>query len=197
MKQILSLLLLLICSTIVAADFKYTYKGKTLTYTVVDEESRTCKLKDGHYYGTSGNQVSGKLVIPSKVKYGRYYYTVTELGAYTFYGCSKLTSVTIPSSVTTIGKCAFAGCKRLTKVIIGRAVQSIGSYAFSNCNKIKKIIAYPRQAPKAENQNTFDTDVYSQAILIYGNEKEADESYGSYNNIWWKFANYYTRNLSE
>jgi hypothetical protein len=36
---------------------------------------------------------------------------VTSIGPGAFQGCSRLTSVTIPSNVTSIGKNAFKGCK--------------------------------------------------------------------------------------
>ena len=50
-----------------------------------------------------------KLVVPN---------SVTSIGAYTFYGCKGLTSVTIHNSVTTIEKCAFYYCSKLTRVNI-------------------------------------------------------------------------------
>jgi len=37
-----------------------------------------------------------------------------SIGMYAFYGCSGLTSVTIPDSVTSIGSSAFSGCSNLT-----------------------------------------------------------------------------------
>ena len=57
---------------------------------------------------------------------------VTEIGAYTFEGCSGLTSVMIPGSVTDIDFYAFYGCSRLTSVIFGGDAPTIGYYAFSN-----------------------------------------------------------------
>jgi len=41
---------------------------------------------------------------------------VTEIGSDLFFGCSSLTSVTIPDSVTSIGENAFYGCSKLKSV---------------------------------------------------------------------------------
>ncbi|WP_235386321.1 leucine-rich repeat domain-containing protein [Prevotellamassilia timonensis] len=38
------------------------------------------------------------------------------MGEYCFYGCSGLTSITIPNSVTSLGDCCFENCSSLTSI---------------------------------------------------------------------------------
>ena len=72
---------------------------------------------------------------------------VTSIGNYTFYSCTKLTSVTIGNGVTTIGTYAFYGCNGITNLVIGENVKAISGYAFYNCSAITSITmpvsAYP------------------------------------------------------
>lgn len=135
---LLSLLLLLSCLTASAEDFTYEYEGQTLTYTIIDEEAKTCKLKAGGYYDYDdhpGNEVSGDLIIPAEAGG----YKVVEISYYAFCTCSSLTSVSIPNSVTSIGSYAFEGCSALTSVTIPNSVTSIGSFAFWNCSTLSSV----------------------------------------------------------
>ncbi|MBP3889669.1 MAG: hypothetical protein J6D01_00500, partial [Muribaculaceae bacterium] len=67
MKQLLFTLLgVLLALPGIARDFTYEYEGQTLTYTVIDEEAKTCRTKEGTYPNPNpGNSVSGVLEIPS------------------------------------------------------------------------------------------------------------------------------------
>ena len=65
--------------------------------------------------------------------------SVTEIGDYAFYGSSGLTSLTIPSSVTAIGRCAFWGCSGLTNLAIPSSVTKIGSWTFCGCSGLTNL----------------------------------------------------------
>ena len=72
--------------------------------------------------------------------YGNNIYTSNDkLGDSAFYGCSGLTSLTIPSSVTSIGRGAFEGCSGLTSLTIPSGVTWIGSEAFRGCSGLTSL----------------------------------------------------------
>ena len=72
-----------------------------------------------------------------------------KLGDYAFYGCSGLTSLTLPSSVTSIGSYAFWRCSGLTSLTIPSSVTSIGGYAFYGCSGLTSIYACLEKIPKS------------------------------------------------
>jgi uncharacterized protein YjdB len=80
------------------------------------------------------SNLSGDLVIPESVTYDDKTYPVTAIDSYAFWGCSGLTSVTIPNSVTEIGKAAFARCSGLTAIIVDDENTMYDSR--DNCNAI-------------------------------------------------------------
>jgi len=65
--------------------------------------------------------------------------SVTNIGGYAFYWCSKLKSVTISTNVTCMGSYSFHSCFGLTNVTIPSSVASIGAGAFSSCNSLLAI----------------------------------------------------------
>ncbi len=78
---------------------------------------------------------SGALNIPSTLGG----YPVKRLGMYACVGCSKLTSVDIPSGVNEIDFDAFRDCRGLTIIAIPNSVTNIGRGAFLRCVELKEI----------------------------------------------------------
>ena len=90
------------------------------------------------------------------VRFSENYYTSNDkLGNYVFYGCSGLTSLTLPSSVTSIGRGAFYGCWKLTSLTIPSGVTSIDYGAFWGCSGLTSIYVYPENLPK------LGTDIFN------------------------------------
>ena len=93
----------------------------------------------------NGNYVNYGTNTPPWKPYWSYIKTVnmsseiTNIGKFAFYGCTALTSFTVPASVTSIGKDAFNGCTSLTSFTIPATVTSFGERLFVGCSSLKTV----------------------------------------------------------
>ena len=85
-------------------------------------------IEDGRLQKYTGP--GGDAEIPSGVK---------MIGSNAFYGCRRLTAVSIPDSVKRIDAKAFARCEALRSVRFGQGVQEIGSEAFLECRRLDAV----------------------------------------------------------
>ena len=95
--------------------------------------------------------------------------SVTNIGEYTFSGCSGLTGITIPDNVTSIGSYAFEGCIGLTNITIPNSVTSIGRSAFYGCSGLESLTIPFVGAQKDGNENTHFGYIFGDASGFVGN----------------------------
>ena len=94
--------LLFLLAAMLTSASAWAFTVDHLKYEVTSEDSKTVEL-----IGYDGEMPMGSLAIPATVNNDGNDYAVTSIRGGAFYGCSGLTSVTIPNSVTSIGEYAF------------------------------------------------------------------------------------------
>lgn len=88
-------------------------------------------LYHAHHLYLNGNLVE-ELIIPEGV---------TSIGKYAFYGCSDVTSLTIPTTVGYIYSSAFVQCTSLKTIYLNAKDLDTCQYnSFAGCNAIEKVI---------------------------------------------------------
>lgn len=103
-------------------DIVIASKYKGVPVTIIDEDAFCDDYLD--FYLTS-------VVIPD---------SVTSIGWYAFYECSRLTSVEIGDGVTWIGGEAFSSCSSLTNIVIPDSVTYIEEGAFAHCTELRSVV---------------------------------------------------------
>ena len=143
MKQKLFTLLLAVAAS-VGTMFAWDYERVQIgdLYYNLDQTNKMAEVTYRSYDGWFTYNVGWTITtanIPASVTYNSVTYSVTSIGDFAFYGCSGLTSVTIPNSVTSIGDYAFDDCIGLTSVTIPNSVTSIGEWAFAGCTGLTSV----------------------------------------------------------
>ena len=173
-----------------AEDF--TFEG--INYTVISEEKKTCKTKEGlSYPELAGNTVTGNLILPSNpngytlVRIGNYSFkdnsdlisvtipeSVTSLGAECFSRCTSLASVSLPESVISLGESCFSKCTSLASINIPEAVTSLGDYCFYRCTSLTSLTI-------PESVTSLGKSCFSgcnlRPLLLEGEIKSLDDSF--------------------
>lgn len=157
-KRIFTALLLVI---IAVTGYAYDFEVDGIYY---------CYDVYGNAVVTLGNKkYTGKIKIPSEVKWNGKKKKVVEIGDYAFECCYELKSVSIPSSVYYIGRFAFSNCRLLEEINIPNGVEAIKVSAFFHCRNLESIII-----PSSVNSigiSAFSEckalkDIYCQAVNV-------------------------------
>lgn len=106
------------------------------TETIAKLDPLTYELNDDGYivYATD-TDISGDITVPSTYNG----YPVKWIGESAFYGCTGITSVTLPDTIVYIDDSAFAGCTNLVSINIPDSTTHIYGSAFYNCESLDTI----------------------------------------------------------
>ena len=99
------------------------------------EATGLTSIGDNAFYGC-GNHVpeQGEDPVPNLTAIDLSNTKVTSIGQSAFNSCSKLETITLPSTLTSIGKYAFQDCHSLVSFSLPGSVTTISSDAFFNCS---------------------------------------------------------------
>ena len=64
---------------------------------------------------------------------------ITNVGAYAFFGCSNIGSISLPSTVRTLGEDAFFRCESLRNINLPEGIKTIPDYCFHGCLALETI----------------------------------------------------------
>lgn len=107
---------------------------------------------------------------------------MTRIEGYTFFGCSSLTSITIPNSVTSIGSAAFSGTN-IESITFPESISRVWGDAFCDCNNLTTVIttnigSWCQIDFEAEHTMTGrhdTTNPISQKASLYYNDNEVKD----------------------
>ena len=101
-----------------------------------------------------GNKVKTSVIIPTTIKIKGATYKVTEISTNAFKNNRKLKKVVIGQNIVRIGKNSFYGCKKLTSITIKSSrltLKNIGKNAFKNTSP-KATVKVPKKQKALYNQ---------------------------------------------
>jgi len=158
---LLAVLMSMVASVASAADF--VVDGIYYGITSSTEPYTAFVTYRGDDFSSYSNEYTGSVTIPESVTYSGKTYSVTSIDGYAFWGCTGLTSVTIPNSVTSIGDGAFSGTAWYsnqpdgivyagkvayiykgtmpegTEIVLEEGTLGIAGYAFDGCSGLTSI----------------------------------------------------------
>lgn len=65
---------------------------------------------------------------------------ITNIGAYAFYFCKNIRSISIPNSITSLGENAFSHCEGLFSISLPYGIKTIPNFCFSDCIAMENIV---------------------------------------------------------
>lgn len=140
-KKVLACILTIIMMLVIQIQPETLYNklnlgnaAKSYTETTIDNIKYHIYSEYAEMFECDKN-VEGSIIIPSNVNG----IPITSIYHYSFHGCSKLKSVSLPDGIMTIGNHAFSECSELESINIPNSVTDIGNWAFYLCRNLSSI----------------------------------------------------------
>ena len=151
MKKVLLSLLVLLCAAATASAgtiYTYDFMSGGLAYKINNDGSNTVSVTfeqrskylgwddelGADAYSPAYQNLVGAVSIPGTVQYSNKMYRVTRIEQEAFWGCTAITSVSIPASVTTVETNPFQYCYNLEAITVAAGNTVYDSR--DNCNAI-------------------------------------------------------------
>ena len=113
--------------------YTQTVDGVEWSFTIANAKATLCG--NGFAEPAISRSVTGDVSVPAKLGGCE----VEAIGAWAFYYCQGLTSISLPDTVVSIAEQAFEGCKSLHAMRMPLALERVGGYAFYNCSALKRV----------------------------------------------------------
>ena len=102
------------------------FRGTAVEVFAFDQAAGLTTIGDYAFYETALQAI----VLPD---------TVTDVGAYAFYGCADVSELVMSKAIESIGDYAFSGLDRITEVTIYGNNTTVGDGAFENCTSLESV----------------------------------------------------------
>ena len=142
-----------------------------LDFEILDEQSKTCRLKKCVLQKDKVVEVPETAVISGQT------YRLTTIGDRSFanYGCQKhLLKVILPQTITTIEESAFYSCDSLKEIVFPPKLTTIYRWAFYDCDGLEEI-SIPNSVTKIGNAAFSHCDKLT-TVTLPNSEVEIEES---------------------
>ena len=110
---------------------------------------------------------------------------VEEIGAWAFYNCHSLRSLTLPEGVEEVGLAAFYGCTYLKELTIPSTMKKIADNGFAGCEKMQTMYVNALVPPTIEAKTFEDVDRATPVFVPKGTLEryQADEYWSEFFNM--------------
>ncbi len=118
--------------------FYYSNLPGTLQNITVSSSNPTFSTVDGVLY----NKDKTKVLFCPRGKSGeiRLEDSVTDIENRAFFGCERITKVTMPDGLNSVGEEAFSYCNSLTSAVLPQSVTTVGARAFRYCSGLTSAV---------------------------------------------------------